>query len=77
MASAVRANTAKKIRDPVRVFVSIVKGKRWDLISQAQEDRARMLIGQYRDGGRGGSKLFHGERKTLEPVAVTLNRLKL
>ena len=77
MAAAIRANTAKKVRDPVRVFVSIVKGKRWELISQAQEDRARMLIGQYRDDGRGGSKVFHGKRTTLEPVAVTLNRLKL
>jgi len=49
VAAAVRANTAKKVREPVRVFVSIVRGKRWELISQAQEDRARKLIGHYRD----------------------------
>ena len=77
MAAAIRANTAKKVRDPVRVFVSIVRGKRWELISQAQEDRARLLIGQYRENRGGGPKVFHGERKSLEAVAVTLSRLKL
>jgi len=57
VAAAVRVNTRhlrNPVRDPVRVFISIVKGRRWKLISQAQEDRARKLIGHYREDGEVG-----------------------
>jgi len=48
IAAAVRANTVTA-RDPVRVFVAIVRQARWELITQAQEDRARAAIRHYRD----------------------------
>ena len=48
VAAAVRANTVAA-RDPVRVFISIVRSARWELITQAQEDRARAAIRHYRD----------------------------
>jgi hypothetical protein len=41
--AAVRANTVKA-RDPVRVFLGIVKQKRWAYITQQQEDRAHKAI---------------------------------
>jgi hypothetical protein len=41
--AAVRANTVKA-RDPVRVFMGIVKQKRWAYITQQQEDRAQKAI---------------------------------
>jgi hypothetical protein len=47
-AAAVRSNTVRA-RDPVRVFISIVRGRRWDLITQGQEDRARAAIRHYRE----------------------------
>jgi hypothetical protein len=77
MAAAIRANTAKNVRDPVRVFVSIVKGKRWELISQAQEERARVLIGHYRESGEATPRMFHGQRGTTEAISVTLRKLNL
>jgi hypothetical protein len=48
--AAVRAKTVEA-RDPVRLFVGIVKRKRWELITQAQEDRARQAIRIYCHGG--------------------------
>lgn len=48
VAAAVRANTVPA-RDPVRVFVAIVRRHRWELITQAQEDRARAAIRHYRE----------------------------
>lgn len=47
-AAAVRSNTVAA-RDPVRVFISIVREGRWQLITQAQEDRARAAIRHYRE----------------------------
>jgi len=48
--AAIRAKTVA-VRDPVRVFVSIVKRGAWGLISQEQEDRARTAIKKYRPEG--------------------------
>jgi len=47
-AAAIRANTAR-VRDPVRVFVTIIRNKRWHLITQAHEDRARAAIRHHRE----------------------------
>jgi hypothetical protein len=63
--AALRATTAE-VRDPVRVFVSIAKQGRWDLITQEQEDRARLAIMRYREG-----------EGTLEATSVILTKLKL
>ena len=43
VAAAVRAQTVQA-RCPVRLFITIVKQRRWELITQAQEDRARAAI---------------------------------
>ncbi len=48
IAAAVRANTVGA-RDPVRVFVSIVRNGQWHFITQAQEERARAAIRHYRE----------------------------
>lgn len=77
MAAAVRANTAKKVRDPVRVFVSIVRQRKWHVISQTQEDRARVLIGRYRENRGTEPRMFHGQRGTTEAISVTLSKLNL
>ena len=42
-AAAVRARTTST-RDPVRVFVALVRSKRWAHVTQAQEDAARSLL---------------------------------
>jgi hypothetical protein len=74
--AAVRSNSVGA-RDPVRVFVSIVKEGRWEVISQKQEDRAREAIRRDRENGNSGPKMFHGSEKTTMGVAITLSRLKL
>ena len=56
-AAAIRANAAR-VRDPVRVFVAIVRQRRWDLITQAQEDKARAVIRRYRESSGGGVPRF-------------------
>lgn len=42
-AAAVRARSTPA-RDPVRVFVTLVRGRRWDHVTQAQEDEARRML---------------------------------
>ena len=39
-AAAIRARTTPA-RDPVRVFVALVRGRRWNYVTQAQEEEAR------------------------------------
>jgi len=55
-ATAVRALRVK-VRDPVRVFIAIVKRRRWELITQEQENMARIAIGRFREVS--GDKMFH------------------
>jgi hypothetical protein len=55
--AAVHTNTAKA-RNPAGMFISIVKERRWDRISQAQEDRARVLIRHFRETEEGVAKGF-------------------
>ncbi len=43
LAAAVRARSTPA-RDPVRVFVSLVRERRWNHITQAQEDQARRTL---------------------------------
>jgi DNA-binding transcriptional ArsR family regulator len=43
LAAAVRARSTPA-RDPVRVFVSLVRNRRWNHITQAQEDLARRTL---------------------------------
>ena len=76
MGAAVRAN-AVNARDPIRVFISIVRGRRWEFISQAQEDRARIVITRSRDATAGTPEMFHAHRGTMEAASVTLSKLKL
>lgn len=53
-AAAVRALRVPA-RDPVRVFIAIVKGKRWELITAAQENLARTAIARFRERYGGGN----------------------
>lgn len=48
MSAAVRAKCCRA-RDPVRVFVGIVKRGLWNYITEADEERARRAIVRYRD----------------------------
>ena len=48
MGAAVRATTVNA-RDPVRVFVSLVKKGHWNFVTQGQEDRARVLMRRLRE----------------------------
>lgn len=75
VAAAVRAQTVKA-RCPVRVFLGIVKGGRYEVITQAQEERARAAINrnQRREEGE-PPKLFHGSRGSMERVSFTLRSL--
>jgi hypothetical protein len=45
LAAAVRARSTPS-RDPVRVFVALVRERRWNHITQAQEDQARRALRQ-------------------------------
>jgi hypothetical protein len=47
IAAAVRAKTCRA-RDPVRVFLGIVKRGLWSHITDADEERARRAINRYR-----------------------------
>jgi hypothetical protein len=47
LGAAVRATTTPT-RDPVRVFVSIVKRRDWHLITNAHEERARLASQRFR-----------------------------
>jgi len=52
-AAAVRARSTPA-RDPVRVFVSLVRERRWGFVTQAQEHEARRML-RLREAARGGS----------------------
>ena len=52
-ATAVRARSTEA-RDPVRVFVSLVRERRWGFVTQAQENEARRML-QPREAARGCS----------------------
>jgi DNA-binding IclR family transcriptional regulator len=43
VAAAVRARSTP-VRDPVRVFVALIRGRRWGHVTQAQEDEARRML---------------------------------
>jgi len=59
IAAAVRANTVPA-RDPVRVFVAIVRRSQWHLITQAQEERARAAIRHSRERDSENVPRFRG-----------------
>lgn len=63
ISAAVRAKSCRA-RDPVRVFVGIVKRGLWSHITDADEERARRAIVRYRDGGTQGT----GLSSTVEAV---------
>ena len=52
--AAVRAKTCQA-RDPVRVFLGIVKRGLWSHVTDADEERARRAINRYRYGVCGAS----------------------
>jgi hypothetical protein len=64
VSAAIRANTVAA-RDPVRVFVSIVKRGKWELITQAQEERARGAIKHYREKEATGPKRFDASEMAI------------
>ena len=49
-AAAVRARSTPA-RDPVRVFVALIRGRRWGHVTQAQENEARRMLQPQRDEG--------------------------
>lgn len=69
IAAAVRANSVKA-RDPVRVFVVLVRQGKWGFITQAQEDRARAIILKHR------SEMFHEIESPKRSVGFTSRKLK-
>lgn len=75
VAAALRATTVEA-GDPVKVFVAIVRQGRWELITQAQEDRARRAILRNREEAESPPEMFHAARGTTEAVSVTLSQLK-
>jgi hypothetical protein len=70
-ASAVRARSTEA-RDPVRVFVSLVRGRRWGFVTQGQENEARQML-QPRGVDRGGSPVE--PNRTAEIVAGLVSAL--
>lgn len=55
VAAAVRAREVG--RDPVRLFVGIIRKKLWPHITQAQEDRARQALVRFREENQGRFRL--------------------
>jgi hypothetical protein len=77
VAAAVRAQTTEA-RSPVRVFMAIVKQGRWELITQAQEDRARAAIVRNRKREEGErAPVFHGGLESIGGIVGALTRLNL
>jgi len=69
LAAAVRARSTPA-RDPVRVFVSLVRERRWNHITQAQEDQARRAL---RESSNRPPSTVHAIRdvlKTLLPASL-------
>ena len=64
--AAVRATTVAA-RDPVRVFVSLVKRGRWDFITQDQEEQARAVIRRFRETPAVLALKIQTMLKTVEP----------
>lgn len=77
VAAAVRAQTVNA-RCPVRVFLSIVKRGRWELITQVQEERARSSIIRNRRREEGErSRVFHGAPESIGGIVGALTKLNL
>jgi hypothetical protein len=74
VAAAVRAQTTKA-RSPVRVFVAIVRQGRWELITQAQEERARAAILRNRKAESSPGR-FVMENRGGEGVSLSLLKLQ-
>lgn len=70
-AAAVRARSTPA-RDPVRVFVSLIRGRRWGFVTQAQEHEARRML-QPRGVARGCSPVESG--RAAEVVAGLVSAL--
>lgn len=70
-AAAVRARSTPA-RDPVRVFVSLVRGRRWGFATQAQEHEAHRML-QPRGSARGCSPVE--PNRTAEIVAGLVSAL--
>lgn len=76
ISAAVRAQTVQS-RSPVRVFVAIVRGRRWELITQAQEDRARAAIlrnRQHEEGKLSGQKSWTRPENAPSSLSVLLKK---
>lgn len=75
--AAVRAQTVDA-KCPVRVFLGIVKSKRWEFITQAQEDRARSALIRIREREERESCLqkFHGPEKSRKTIDDIVKKLK-
>lgn len=76
IAASVRARTVAA-RDPVRVFVSLVKNGRWNFITQEQEDRARVAIKRFREIPVSDQRPVQATVKPVEriPTPVTVHGL--
>jgi hypothetical protein len=70
-AAAVRARSTPA-RDPVRVFVALIRGRRWGHVTQAQENEARRML-QPRETARGCSLVE--PNRVAEVVAVLVSAL--
>jgi hypothetical protein len=69
VSAAVRAKSCRA-RDPVRVFVGIVKRGLWSHITDADEERARRAIVRYRDQARDGAGPSRSEEILLRRLAL-------
>jgi hypothetical protein len=67
LAAAVRARSTPS-RDPVRVFVALVRERRWNHITQAQEDQARRALRQPSNRPSSSVHAIRDVLKTLLPV---------
>jgi len=69
LAAAVRARSTPS-RDPVRVFVSLVRERRWNHITQAQEDQARRTLRESSKRPPSSVRAIGDVLKTLLPASL-------
>jgi hypothetical protein len=70
-AAAVRARSTPA-RDPVRVFVALVRGRHWDHVTQAQENEARRMLQPQRGVGTASSVVPGPVRGILDGLVAAL-----
>jgi Mn-dependent DtxR family transcriptional regulator len=70
-AAAVRARSTPA-RDPVRVFVALIRGRRWGHVTQAQENEARRMLQPQRGDGGASSVVPGPVRGILDGLVAAL-----